>query len=221
MRLRSIVVLVLGAMSTIVRADTWPLADLKAKAKGATALGDWSVAAFSGRNDFPFLNDKKDLEEIEEGRWALPARGAGEVRIDATNLNIRSAGMQNNEELDKWLVAVVFTAKEAGIYAVTGKLTGLWCDSDKNSKTTLKWAVLRGKADGKKFKSITSGEAGDGDNVDLASAETLKSIPMEAGETLVMTLFKPGHWGAAGGNFNSVNIDKSASAPAEQTEPKK
>ena len=226
MRLRSVVAvgLVLGSLAAFARADTWPLAELKTKAKGTTALGNWSLAAFAGRNDFPFLADRKELEEVESGRWALPARGAGEIKIDDTNLNVRSAGMQNNEENDKWLAAVVFTAKEAASYAVTGKVTGIWCDSDKAPKNAMKWAVLRGKADGKKFKAVAGGECGDGDSLDLASAEKLKSIPMEAGETLVITLFRPGHWGAAGGNLTGLNIDKAAATPAAEpakTEEKK
>lgn len=205
MKSRSIIVtaLVFGAVSSVVWADDCPLADLKAKAKGTTALGNWEVATFNGRKDLPYLTDKKMLE----------APGGGGVNIDAANVNIRSSGLQNNESLDTMLAAVVFTVKVAGNYAVGGRLKDLWCDNDKSSKNTIQWAVLRGNADGKKFKSITGGETGDGDSVDLAEIEKLKSIPMAAGEKLVITLFKPGYWGASGGNLNALTIDKVAATP--------
>ena len=208
-----IVAMFLGAMSSFSHADTWPLADLEKTGKGKTDLGDWAVVAFAGRDDFPYLSERTELEEAESGRWTLPNRGAGEVKINATSVNIRSAGRQNKPEIDKWLAAVVIAPKPAGNYAVTGTMTGLWCDSDPNTKNSLKWAVLRGKADGKKFKVIASGEAGQGDTIDLASQEKLKSIVLEQGETIVVTLFRPGHWGAAGGDITALNVDKATATP--------
>ncbi len=209
--------LVLAATVSMARADAWPLADLKASGKGSTALGDWSLAAFGGRNDFPYLVDRKDLEMVEPGRFVLPERAAGEVRINDKGLNVRSAGMQNKEAIDTLLSALVFASKEAGTYAFSGRLTNLWCDNNKASKDTLKWAVLIGKADGKKFKVVVTGMTGNGENVDLAEQASLKAVSLAQGETLVFTLFKPGSWGAAGGDITAVNVDKATAT----TEPAK
>ncbi len=205
-----IAMVVSGWMATAASADAVPLKEMKAKAKGTTPLGDWSLMAYSGRNDFPFLSNAKELEEVEAGRWVLPVRGAGEVSINDKAINVRSAGMINNDEQDKWLAAVVFAPKEVGDYTVSGKLTGLWCDLDHTGKENLKWAVLLSKSDGKKFKAIASGMAGEGDSVDLSTFEKLKSVKLEAGESLVITVFRPAHWGAAGGNITDLAVEKAS-----------
>ncbi len=200
-------VMMMGVMAADLRADTWPLADMKKTAKGTTELGEWSLVVFGGRDDFPCLVDRKELEEVEPGRWVLPERTAGELAVSADNVNVRSAGRQNTAA-DKWMSARVFAPKKGGAYAVSGKMTNLWCDLDQNAKNTLKWAVLRGKADGRKFKVIATGEAGQGDTVDLSAQEAMKKVALEDGETIVITLFRPDFWGAAGGDITAVKIEK-------------
>ena len=205
------VICLLGATQVLFSADEWPLAKLKETGKGDTALGAWSLAAFGGRDD-GYLVDRTDLTNHGNGHWDLPKGEAGNVSVSDTNVNFRSSGKRNDAAIDSWLAALVFAPKEAGSYALSGTLSDLWCDND-GGKTSLKWAAYRGKADGKKFKLIVTGETGAGESVDLGARDELKSVALGADETVIVTLFKNGHWGAGSGNLTGIRIDKSAAKP--------
>jgi len=201
----------LGATSTLFSADEWPLTKLKEAGTGDSPLGAWSLAAFGGRDD-GYLVDRADLKNGGGGQWALPNPEAGKVSIDGENLNIRSIGMRNDASIDSLLAALVIAPKKAGNYALSGKMSELWCDND-DGKDSLTWAVYRGLADGKKFKLVVTGATGKGETVDLGASEELKGVALAADETMVLTLFKKGHWGAGGGNLTGISIDKVAAKP--------
>ena len=53
-----------------------------------------------------------------------------------------------------------------------------------------------------------------GETVDLSTSEELKSVTIGANETLIVTLYKNGHWGAGGGNLTGISLDHSSDKPA-------
>lgn len=207
-------VIALLGLTSLLMAEDWPLAKLKEKGVAATEMGEWSLAGYAGRGDFPFLTDRRKLDDVEEGQWVLPNHAAGFLKISEKTIYVRSQGMINNEDQDKWLGAVVFTAKEAGHLAVSGKITRIWSDANPDAKNNVKWAVLRANDKGTKFRVIASGVAGKDDEINLAEVEKLKAVKVDAGESLIVTLFRPEHWGASGGEIEGLAVTKTE-APKE------
>ncbi len=218
-------VLVLATAVPAIGADETPLEDLKENGKGETDLGTWALEALARRNAFPFFEEKMDMTSGGAGRWFTPSETAACFTVKEEGIGVRVSGYQNNEKLDKWVPALVFTAKAAGKFALGGALTGLWFDGDKSAKDVIQWAVIRitpeekeGKEEkGFKVRVLTSQKAMNGDVVEFEKQEKLQAIELKDGESLGILLWRPSHWNAVGGTMKGITVEEAeapASAPA-------